>query len=248
MLLQRRPLHQPERGGGLSNHSRSGRQSHQGSGCRQATLCEMPHRYRGMDNRDRPSDTLGIRLSDNSRRMPCCELQEGVRQSSVLSVSIHRGILEHLQCLLQIVHVPDCTNSCIIPARAWWGSRTCPLSPRRARWLLRPSTPMTVRCWLFQSLLQQSLASHWLFLLIRLTTTFTITSFSSVRLSAIISVKSNGALNDTVQRLPCSNVSNLSETSFSSLKSGWQCPSHCVPRKTSSSDGSAIGPLTTVST
>ena len=75
MLLQRRPLHQPERGGGLSNHSRSGRQSHQGSGCRQATLCEMPHRCRGMDNRDSPSDTLGIRLSDNSRRMPCCERQ-----------------------------------------------------------------------------------------------------------------------------------------------------------------------------
>ena len=38
-------------------------------------------------------------------------------------------------------------------------------------------------------------------------------------------------------------VSNLSETSFSSLKSGRLCPSHSVPRKTSSSDASALGPF-----
>ena len=40
-----------------------------------------------------------------------------------------------------------------------------------------------------------------------------------------------------------SKVSNLSETSFSSLKSGRLCPSHSVPRKTSSSDASALGPF-----
>ena len=40
-----------------------------------------------------------------------------------------------------------------------------------------------------------------------------------------------------------SKVSNLSETSFSSLKSGRRCPSHSVPRKTSSSDASALGPF-----
>ena len=40
-----------------------------------------------------------------------------------------------------------------------------------------------------------------------------------------------------------SKVSNLSETSFSSLKSGRLCPSHSVPRKTSTSDASALGPF-----
>ena len=40
-----------------------------------------------------------------------------------------------------------------------------------------------------------------------------------------------------------SKVSNLSEMSFSSLKSGRRCPSHSVPRKTSSSDASALGPF-----
>ena len=118
MRWQRRLLHQPERGDGLTSHSRIGRQSHQGSGCRHATLCEMPHRCRGMDNLDSPSDTLGIRLSDNSRRMTCCERQGEDRQSWVLSVPILPGIWGHCRYRRRTIRVPDCTNSCSIPVRA----------------------------------------------------------------------------------------------------------------------------------
>ena len=46
----------------------------------------------------------------------------------------------------------------------------------------------------------------------------------------------------------CSNLSSLSETSFSSLMSGRQYSFHAVPRKASSLAVSVMGPLTTVST
>ena len=95
MLYPHTLLHPPRHDDDSSSHIRSGQQYCRGCDVRQATLCEIPHRCRGMVNRDSPSDTLG---------------------------------------------------------------------------------------------------TQWLFLLIRLTTTFTIISFSSVRLSAIIRVKATSVL------------------------------------------------------
>ena len=111
MLLQRRPMHQPDHDDGLTNHSRSGRQSHQGSGCRLATLCEIPHRCRGMDNRDSPSDRRGTLPSDTPHQNAYYELQVEDLLLLVLSVSILLGKQEHRPYHYSTDRVPGYTNS-----------------------------------------------------------------------------------------------------------------------------------------
>ena len=68
----RRFLRRPGRGDGLTNRSRSGRQSHRGCGCLWAILGGKLRRCSRTHSRDSPSDRRGIRLSGNSRRTPCC--------------------------------------------------------------------------------------------------------------------------------------------------------------------------------
>ena len=158
----------------------------------------MRCRCNGSHSRDSPSDRHGRRLLDSSRQRPCCEPPTGTPQWESLPASTLRGISVHSLCLLHISHALGCTSSYNTMVQAWWGNRIYLLSPHHALSLRQLSKPTSARYWQSQNLLLQSLAypmcTYWLSLLIRLTTTFTMTSFSSVRLSAIINVRATRVL------------------------------------------------------
>ena len=91
-MLQRRQV----RGDGLPTHNHRQQPLSEAGGSPNLGVLTVRHKgCRRTHSLGNPSDIYGIRLSDNSRRMPYCERQGEDRQSWGLSVPILPGIWGH---------------------------------------------------------------------------------------------------------------------------------------------------------